>query len=87
MIGGKFIGKIGTNDKFFAISPRFVDQMTVFCEEARSQCNTLQTMAKKMETSYQELAKYFVFEAQKYSLEELMTDLKTFKTQFQVGAI
>jgi hypothetical protein len=58
--------------------------MNDFCEDARSQCNILQTMANKMEASFQELAKYFVFDAQKYSMEELMSDIKTFKAQFQV---
>lgn len=59
--------------------------MSDFCQDARSQCNTLQTMASNMEASFQELAKYFVFDMQKYSLEELMSDLKTFKAQFQVA--
>jgi len=58
--------------------------MGAFCEEARSQCDILQAMATKMEKLFADLAEYFVFDAQKYSLEEFMSDIKTFKTQFRV---
>ena len=42
-------------------------------------------MATKMESLYNELSDYFVFEPQKYTLEELMSDIKTFKNQFKVS--
>jgi len=58
--------------------------MGSFCVEARSQCDILQAMATKMETLYSDLAEYLVFDVQKYSLEEFMSDIKTFKTQFKV---
>jgi diaphanous 2 len=41
-------------------------------------------MATKMESLFSELAEYFVFDAQKYTLEEFMSDIKTFKNQFKV---
>ena len=41
-------------------------------------------MATKMESLFGELAEYFVFDAQKYTLEEFMSDIKTFKNQFKV---
>lgn len=41
-------------------------------------------MATKMESLYADLAEYFVFDVQKYTLEEFMSDIKTFKNQFKV---
>ena len=41
-------------------------------------------MATKMESLFSELAEYFIFDAQKYTLEEFMSDIKTFKKQFKV---
>lgn len=58
--------------------------MGAFCVEARSQCDILLAMVTKMEALYSGLAEYFVFDAQKYSLEEFMSDIKTFKMQFKV---
>ena len=56
-----------------------------FAKEARSQCDVLQRMGKKMESVYQELAEYFVFDPHKYTLDEFFTDVKTFKDSFQVS--
>lgn len=57
--------------------------MGAFCLEARSQCDILLAMITKMEALYSSIAEYFVFDAQKYSLEEFMSDIKTFKIQFK----
>ena len=43
----------------------------------------VQAMATKMEKLYQELAEYFVFDKQKYTLEEFFSDIKTFKDLFK----
>ena len=58
--------------------------MGPFSLEARSQCNILQEMFKKMETLYIGLESYYVFDKQKYTLEEFMSDIKKFKDQFKV---
>ena len=63
---------------------RFVEVMGSFCEDARRQCDILQAMFKKMETLYGGLESYYVFDKQKYTLEEFMSDVKTFKDQFKV---
>ncbi len=63
----------------------FSEAMGAFCNTAREQCERLQTMAQKMESLYLELADYFVFDVQKYSLEDFMSDIKTFKDQFKQG--
>ena len=63
---------------------RFSEAMGAFCQQAREQCDILNAMAQKMEKLYADLADYFVFDKQKYSLEEFMTDIKTFKDQFKV---
>ena len=59
--------------------------MTKFCNEARSQCDVLMGMSSKMEELYTTLAEYFVFDKQKYTLEEFMSDVKAFKDQFIVS--
>jgi diaphanous 2 len=42
-------------------------------------------MGKKMESVYHELSEYFVFDPQKYTLDEFFTDVKTFKDSFNVS--
>ena len=63
---------------------RFSEAMGPFSIEARTQCNILQEMFKKMETLYNGLESYYVFDKQKYTLEEFMSDIKKFKDQFKV---
>ena len=63
---------------------RFAEAMGAFCNQAREQCDILQAMAQKMDKLYRGLGEYYVFDKQKYSLEEFMTDIKTFKDQFKV---
>jgi len=62
---------------------RFAAAMGPFSVEARSQCNIMLEMFKKMETLYTGLESYYVFEKQKYNLEEFMSDIKKFKDQFK----
>ena len=38
-----------------------------------------------METLYTGLESYYVFDKQKYTLEEFMSDIKKFKDQFKVS--
>nr|CAH0100887.1 unnamed protein product [Daphnia galeata] len=61
---------------------KFLEVMGNFAREARDQCDVLVRMGKKMETVYHELAEYFVFDPQKYTLDEFFTDVKTFKDSF-----
>ena len=53
--------------------------MGPFSIEARSQCNIMQEMFKKMETLYIGLESYYVFDKQKYTLEELAFSLFTLR--------
>ena len=69
----------------FSSSLRFVEAMGAFCEEARKQCDILQNMFKNMEKLYCDLESYYVFDKQKYTLEEFMSDVKAFKDQFKVS--
>ena len=57
--------------------------MGAFSKDARAQCDILQAMAKKMDDLYASLGEYFVFDRQKYTLEEFMGDVKTFKDMFR----
>ena len=61
--------------------------MGKFSQEARDQCDILQAMFKKMDDLYTSLSEYFVFDKQKYTLEEFMGDIKKFKDQFKVRLI
>lgn len=64
---------------------KFLEVMGNFAREAREQCDVLVRMGKKMETVYHELSEYFVFDPQKYTLDEFFTDVKTFKDSFNVS--
>ena len=55
--------------------------MNEWCKCSHVYC--VQAMATKMEKLYQELAEYFVFDKQKYTLEEFFSDIKTFKDLFK----
>lgn len=64
---------------------KFLEVMEAFAIVAREQCDVMQNMFKKVESLYQDLSEYFVFDKQKYVLEEFFTDLKTFKDNFNVS--
>ena len=64
---------------------RFVEAMGAFCDEARKECDVLQSMCSNMEKLYCDLESYYVFDKQKYTLEEFMSDVKAFKDQFKVS--
>lgn len=61
----------------------FADTMSTFASDARKQCGVLQNMFRNMETLYAELAEYYAFDKQKYTLEEFFTDIKGFKDAFR----
>ena len=62
---------------------KFEEAMGTFCNEARAQCSILQAMGTKMETLYTDLSDYYVFDKQKYTLEEFFGDIKVFKDKFK----
>ena len=62
---------------------RFEEAMGTFSTEARAQYSILNAMGSKMESLYTNLAEYFVFDKQKYTLEEFFGDIKLFKDQFK----
>merc|ERR1719318_575463 len=61
----------------------FSEAMGMFATEARSQYSILLAMETKMNSLYSDLAEYFVFDKQKYTLEELFVDMKMFKDKFK----
>jgi len=61
----------------------FETAMGDFSKEARAQCDILQAMFQKMDTLYSALSDYFVFDKQKYSLDEFFSDIKQFKDKFK----
>ena len=64
---------------------KFSETMGEFCKKARNECEILQAMAQKMTELYTSLAEYFVFDPNKYPLEDFMGDIRTFKDQFKVS--
>lgn len=61
---------------------RFLDVMTSFATEAKTQCDLLKNMFKNMENLYSDLSECYAFDKQKYTLEEFFGDLKKFKDDF-----
>jgi len=61
----------------------FSEAMGTFATEARSQYSILLAMETKMDNVYTDLAEYYVFDKQKYTLEELFGDIKMFKDKFK----
>ena len=51
--------------------------------ESKEQISILKTMRENLENLYTDLAEYFVFDPNKYSIEEFFSDVKLFKEQFK----
>lgn len=63
---------------------RFGDLLGNFLEEAKGKLELLRVMEEKLIDLFNQLAEYLVFDKQKYHLEELMSDIKTFMESFKV---
>lgn len=61
---------------------KFIDSMGQFSIECRQQVEVLGKMQVQMENLYKDLAEFFSFDLNKYTLEEFFTDIKTFKDSF-----
>ena len=57
--------------------------MAPFLKESQLQFETLECMHIKMNEAYRDLADFYAFESNKYSICEFFSDLKTFSQQFQ----
>merc|ERR1719481_534691 len=60
--------------------PKLVNKLVL---DAKQQFSLLTTMSSKMESLYNGLAEYYVFDVKKYGLEEFFGDLKNFKDKFK----
>merc|ERR1719481_658465 len=60
--------------------PKLVNKLVL---DAKQQFSLLTTMSSKMESLYNGLAEYYVFDVKKYGLEEFFGDLKIFKDKFK----
>ena len=58
--------------------------MGSFHKDAERKLTMMQTRLEEIDNLYAQLEAYFVFDREKYPLEEFMSDLKTFKDQFKV---
>lgn len=61
---------------------KFAEEMGPFSIECRKQVEVLGTMQTQMETLFKDVADYFAFDPNKYTLEEFFSDIKTFKDAF-----
>lgn len=61
---------------------KFLEIMEPFAREVRQKITLLSNMFKNMMTLYGDLAEFFTFDKNIYSLEEFFTDIKTFKDAF-----
>jgi len=69
------------------IEDTFHESMSGFVEEAQEQFSILNVMRQKLDTIFSELAEFYVFDKQKYSVEEFLGDIKTFKDQFRAAHV
>lgn len=61
---------------------KFIEVMGRFSVECRQQTEVLGRMQVQMENLFKDLAEYYAFDPNKYTLEEFFTDIKTFKDAF-----
>ncbi|XP_037070758.1 protein diaphanous-like [Pollicipes pollicipes] len=68
-----------------ALSPddKFMDVMSDFSVMARQQVDILSNMSQKMSQLFSRIAEYFVFDKQKYVMEDFFGDVNTFIQHFQ----
>ncbi|XP_014210886.1 protein diaphanous isoform X2 [Copidosoma floridanum] len=69
--------KVPQNDQ-----DRFSNVMAPFAMKARESCEVMQNMFKKMDSLYTDISEFFVFDKQKYTIEEFFGDIKKFKDDF-----
>ena len=56
--------------------------MEPFLEKAQSDYETIECMLTKMNEAFKNLADFYSFDAEKYTMNEFFTDLKVFSQQF-----
>lgn len=61
---------------------KFIEVMGKFSIECRQQTEVLGRMQVQMENLFKDLAEFYAFDPNKYTLEEFFTDIKTFKDAF-----
>ncbi len=61
---------------------KFVEIMDPFLEEAQSKYETIECMLTKMNEAFRNLAEFYSFDPDKYTMSEFFTDLKVFSHQF-----
>lgn len=61
---------------------KFIEVMGEFTRDTKSKIEILASRQAKMEENFKELAKFYAFDINKYSLEEFFNDIKTFKDAF-----
>lgn len=61
---------------------KFIEIMGKFATECRQQTEVLGRMQNQMEKLFKDLAEFYAFDPNKYTLEEFFTDIKTFKDAF-----
>ncbi|XP_064637760.1 protein diaphanous homolog 2-like isoform X3 [Lineus longissimus] len=68
--------------KSISADDKFKPVMSEFINIAKDQHTVLSEMHKKMEKLFNDISVFYAFNPQKYTIEELFSDLKNFKDQF-----
>ena len=72
-----------TSEQNLDPNDNFTNSLGTFCTTARTEYTQLLDMSNKMEALYSDVSEYFVFDKQKYSLDQFFGDIKQFKDQFK----
>lgn len=79
------IRELGINLKVFEphdSDDRFGEVMSKFSRLANDGYELLQNMLLRMNNKYQDLAKYYAFDPEKYKMEEIFNEIREFKLKF-----
>ena len=74
-------------ENIFLIETLFLTDSYEFLSSANDQCDILNGMTTKTSQLYEEVADYFSFNLNKYSMDEFFADIKTFIDGFNVSRI
>lgn len=62
---------------------KFVEKMSDFAMQCKGQLETLVQLKKQLENSYKMVAEYFSFDVNQYKMEDLFSDVMSFKQSFK----
>ena len=61
----------------------YIKKLDKFCQEAEEELKYLKKKREVLERNYLDLAEFFTFDIKRYSIEQMLADIKHFKIQFK----